>query len=332
MNIKTVYIEITNQCNFNCLTCYNASGLNNISQELSIEQIDSIVSLFSSYGADRFLFAGGEPTLHSNFDHLLSWIKTRPDLSFGFVTNGSSNSESFIGLLNQAPNITLQISLDGSCEEQNAKTRGIGNFDKAINFVKKIHNPHQKPLLKMVISQNNVCDVEDFYKLALSLDCIPEFAFIYKSGNGKNHWEDKIVSAQDKIKTLKLIEALNHKYQINAYIPRCDSICPLVKETNQMSICVKVNGSIQPCQSLYDANYTLGNALNFDFMETQKNITRICSLAQRRIKTDYGCSKCIIKHICGRGCIAEAVHLTNDPLSNDENCNYRKLQYLKQYI
>ena len=27
MNIKTVYIEITNRCNLNCRTCYDRSGL-----------------------------------------------------------------------------------------------------------------------------------------------------------------------------------------------------------------------------------------------------------------------------------------------------------------
>ena len=34
MKVKTVYVEITNQCNLNCRTCYNRSGLNRERREL----------------------------------------------------------------------------------------------------------------------------------------------------------------------------------------------------------------------------------------------------------------------------------------------------------
>ncbi|MBO5968541.1 MAG: radical SAM protein [Clostridia bacterium] len=328
MNIKTVYIEITNRCNLNCRTCYNRSGLNKKTQELSINQIEHIISLFSTYGAKRFLFSGGEPSLHSDFDRLLELIRTHPELSFGFVTNGTSQNPTFIQLLNHASNITLQISLDGSCEEKNQQTRGIGHFDQAVEFVKSIHNPTLRPLLKMVISQNNLTDVKDFYRLAISLRCIPEFAFIYRSGNGEENWENKKVSAQDKIKILRQIDSLNQQYQTDAYLPRCTSTCPFVKGTDQLSVCIKVDGSIQPCQSLYSTDYTLANALHFDPNKMDKNLARICSLARERTSIDFGCERCMLHAVCGRGCMAEAVHLTGDPLGNDDSCLYRKLQFL----
>ncbi len=328
MKVKTVYIEITNRCNLNCHTCYNRSGLNRKTEELSVAQIKSIVDTFSGYGANRFLFSGGEPSLHSEFDSLIEWIGTRPDLSFGFVTNGSSRNSAFIDLLNRSPNITLQISLDGSCEEQNAKTRGAGHFDAAVEFAKSISNPTQRPLLKMVISQNNLFDVENFYRLAISIDCVPEFAFIYKSGNAVEDWESKKVSAQDKLKILNKIKALNTEYNTDAFLPRCTSACPFAKKDMQMSVCIKVNGSIQPCQALYSSDYTLGNILYFDPIEVSKKLDVLCSIARQRTTTDFGCSKCMINPICKRGCMAEAVNLTGDPLGNDEACLYRKLQFL----
>lgn len=269
MTVKTVYIEITNRCNFNCRTCYNRSGLNRETLEISAAKIQDIISLFSSYGAKRFLFSGGEPTLHSEFDRILELIENRSDLSFGIVTNGSCLNSKLIELLNRARNITLQISLDGSCEEQNSKTRGAGHFDMAVKFVKMIRNPALRPLLKMVISQGNIDDVENFYRLAARLGCIPEYAFIYRSGNAKDLWERKAVSSQDKLKILKLIDRLNEEYGISAFLPICTSSCPFIKGADAMSIAIKTDGSIQPCQSLYSSEYTLANLSHFDASELE---------------------------------------------------------------
>lgn len=329
MNVKTVYIEITNQCNFNCRTCYNRSGLNRKTEELSIKQIEDIIKFFSAYGAIRFLFSGGEPTLHSQIDSLIKLVDTYPQYSFGFVTNGSSQNEKIIDMLNRKTNLTLQISLDGSCEERNALTRGSGHFDTTIEFIKKINNSSLRPLLKMVVSRSNIDDIENFYRLAVSLNCIPEFDFIYKSGNGEEDWEKKRVSAQDKLKTLKLIDKLNSQHHINAHLPKCTTKCPFSKGAENMSICIKVDGSIQPCQSLYSSDYTLGNVFFSNENQILQNLSRIVHIAQKRTTEDYGCSKCILRDICGKGCMAEAVHISGDPLGAvDESCLYRKLQFL----
>ena len=328
MNIKTVYIEITNRCNLNCRTCYNRSGLNRHTEEISVEQLEQIIETTSRYGANRFLFSGGEPSLHSRFHEVLNLIDRYPQYSFGFVTNGTNQDPSWIDFLNSHDNLTLQISLDGSCEERNGLTRGAGNFEKTFSFAQKIQNPKLKPLLKMVISQNNLDDVEPFYRLALSVGFIPEFAFIYKSGNGSDEWENKALSAQQKIKILKLIDKLNHLHRVEAYLPKCTSTCPFASSAEKMSVCIKVDGSLQPCQSLYASEFTLGNIFNFDEKYAFRKLEQLTDIARRRTTLDFGCQKCMLNSVCGRGCMAEAFLLTADPLGCDDGCMYRKLQFL----
>lgn len=223
----------------------------------------------------------------------------------------------------------MQVSLDGSNEEQNSKTRGIGNFKKAISFIKQIHTSAVQPLLKMVISQNNYDDIESFYKLALSVGFIPEFAFIYKFGNGSDNWENKGLSAQQKLKALKLIDKLNHEYNATAFLPLCTTKCPFVDSFENLSLCIKVDGSIQPCQSLYDSAYSLGNIFRFKENNILKRLNYISSLAQKHFSTDYNCDKCLLKEGCGKGCMAMAVNLHDDPLSDDGDCQFRKLQFLE---
>ncbi len=328
MRVKTVYIEIINRCNFNCQTCYNRSGLNHKTVDISAEQLEQTISIFTELGASRFWLSGGEPTLHPELGEIINIIKSHPELDFGIVTNGSSRNSHLIDALNNSKNLSLQISLDGPDEEQNALTRGVGHFSTTVEFAKTIHNPYRKPLLKMVISKNNLSCVEDFYRLALNLGCIPEFAFIFKSGNGSEQWDDKAVTAKEKLEVLKLIDRLNAENGVKAFLPLCTSKCPLMKSDVELSLCVKFDGSVQPCQALYSSEYTLGNIFDFNEIAFQEKLNAIQNIATTRMNTDFDCNKCLLRNECGRGCMAEADHLTGDPLKSDGDCDFRKLQFI----
>lgn len=332
MNVKTVYVEITNSCNLNCATCYNRSGLNKTRDELSFEQIEDIINLFLPFGLKRFLLSGGEPTLHSEFEKFLDLTSKYPQITLGIVTNGTNHNKKLLRFLNTKKNFKLQISLDGSCEEINSKIRGAGNFEKTIAFAKQIRTPTFPPLLKMVISQSNYTDVENFCELALSLGFKPELAFIYKSGNGCEGWKYKELSSMQKLKVLKLAEHLNKEKQADIFLPVCTTKCPLGEELNELSLCIKTDGSIQPCQSLYDEKYTVGNALAFDKESFLQNLNCISDIAKQRYEQDYSCKRCMLNNICGRGCMAEAVNLYGDPLANDGSCEYRKQQFVNMHL
>lgn len=332
MTIKTAYLEITNLCNLNCRTCYNRSGLNRERKELSLAQIEQILLTLLPFGLQRFLLSGGEPSLHSEFDEILELPRRYPAVSFGIVTNGNHHHRKLIDTVNECDNFTLQISLDGSCEEVNRLTRGEGHFDKAVAFARCIHKTAPKPLLKMVVSKRNLHDVEAFCELALSLGFVPELAFIYKSGNGADDWDETCVTAQQKIQVLKLAERINAKKNTSIFLPQCTIRCPLTSGLQQLSLCIKVDGSIQPCQSIYSDRYTVGNALSFDAAEFERRMSAIADTAGRRLACDYGCGACMLNAYCGRGCMAEAINLSDDPLADDGACEWRKLQFIHQHL
>lgn len=328
MNIKSIYLEITNQCNLNCGTCYNRSGHNSQRSELSARQIEQIITLFMPYGLQRVLFSGGEPTLHTELPEILNLIDRYPELSFAITTNGINAPQKLIDYFNTRENFTVQISLDGSNEVQNAAIRGAGHFERVLSFAKQIHHPNNKPLLKMVVSQRNIADVENFCRLALSIDFTPELAFLYRSGNSMKDWESQRLSSQQKLQILKLVDRINTTWNINIALPLCTDTCPLIQENPALSLSIKADGSIQPCQLLYDSTFTLGNALFFDEHLFKQRLSTLSCLAKKRLHQDYGCAKCLLSSFCGRGCMAEAFQLHGDPLTADDSCNYRKLQFL----
>jgi len=328
MIIKSAYFEITNKCNLNCATCYNRSGLNAECVEISAAQLKNSIDILSKYGLKRVLISGGEPALHSEFIKILDLVNEYPKLSFGIVTNGTLHNQDLIDMLNEKNNFTLQISLDGSTEELNAKTRGAGNFNKTIEFARQINKQDNIPLMKSVLSQNNIDDVENFYRLAVSLNFIPEFAFITRRGNANEIWEELCLSSKQKIKVLKQIDSLNKECGKEAFLPLCTSGCPYASGEKQLNLCIKTDGAIQPCSPLYEPEHTLGNMFDFDEKYFLERILYISELAMKRESLDYHCGKCILKDECKKGCMAFAFILNGDVYANDEECDLRKMQFI----
>lgn len=139
--------------------------------------------------------------------------------------------------------MTLQISLDGSSEETNALTRGRGNFENGVEFARSVSDSPAEKRLKMVVSRGNLADVEKFYRLALSLGFTPEFAFIFRSGNGECEWDEKTLTPLEKLKVMKTVQRLNEESGANAQLPLCSLGCPLSLDDSELSLCVKTDGS-----------------------------------------------------------------------------------------
>lgn len=329
MRIRTAYIEITNQCNFDCATCYNRSGQNHETLELSATQVRRIVArLTDEFGCRRILLAGGEPCLHSQFQEILGLREEFPDVELGVVTNGSIQDECLIERYLQDEKMSIQVSLDGSCEEVNARTRGAGNFKPAQDFIRRLTATGRKPLVKMVISKLNYDDIEAFFRMVVSLCAVPEYAFINCNGNAVEDWNSKSISAQEKLKTLRLIDMLNQELGVEAFLPVCTSGCPLSEPDAEHSVAIKVDGTIQPCQLLYREKYAIGNILS-DTKETiEDGAAGIMELVIQREQTDYGCSRCLLHSGCKKGCMALADYRDGNPLGSDGDCEFRKIQFL----
>ena len=329
MRIRTAYIEITNQCNFDCATCYNRSGQNLETLELSPTQVRGMVARLSEeFGCQRILLAGGEPCLHSQFQEILELRETFPAIELGVVTNGSIQDECLIERYLQDEKVSIQVSLDGSCEEVNARTRGVGNFKPAQDFIRRLTATGRKPLVKMVISRLNYDDVEAFFRMVVSLGAVPEYAFINCNGNAVEEWNSKSISAQEKLKVLRLLDRLNQELGVEAFLPVCTSGCPLSEADAEYSVAIKVDGTIQPCQLLYHTKYAIGNMM-WDTEDTLKDgAERIMQLVIQREHTDYGCSRCLLQSGYKKGCMALADYRDGDPLGSDGDCEFRKIQFL----
>ena len=318
----SAYFEITNLCNLNCMTCYNRSGLNRCRKELSVTQISQIIDRLSTeFECTTFSFAGGEPLLHSELDALLAYTQNHPEFKFSFVTNGTVHNETFFKAIQAHPE-------QYSSEEINVLTRGKGSFDRTLQFIKRLTDFSFRPAIKMVVSQNNLSDIEPFFRLAVSLNCAPVFDFVACNGNASDAWDSMNLTPRQKIQVLKLIDRLNQEFpDFQTELPRNNFTCSLTKATGPVSALIQTNGTIFPCQMLYEEIHACGNILTdtTDFIVSK--VDQLRQLAITRMTQDYNCKRCPMQHGCARGCFASAYYLTGDSLGDDGNCMTRKLEF-----
>lgn len=125
-------LYLTNSCNMRCPHCYMNAG-KAYENELSTEEIFQILDAYKQNGGVDVKLTGGEISLRKD---LFDIVKYGADigLHMELLTNGTLWSRAKIEKI--VPYITVvQISVDGYNEEENAKVRGKGNFQKALNAI-----------------------------------------------------------------------------------------------------------------------------------------------------------------------------------------------------
>jgi radical SAM protein with 4Fe4S-binding SPASM domain len=76
MELKELCLEITNRCVMRCLHCSTASpGREESVDELSLSEIQGIISDFHFLGGEILEISGGEPTLHPHLIDIISFAK-----------------------------------------------------------------------------------------------------------------------------------------------------------------------------------------------------------------------------------------------------------------
>ena len=330
MRIGSAYIEITNRCNLNCSTCYNRSGLNVETCELSAESIKGITERLHLYECHTFTFSGGEPFLHSEIDKLLSFVSASQEDQFSFVTNGTLITKYHINQMASFRNIWIQVSLDGANEESNAYIRGAGSFDKALSSIQGIVEAGIPCTAKMVITHANIGDIERYYRLIEGCGAIPTFGFVVQQGNSRLGWDQKGLTVEEKIAAIDTIRRLNDETGLAVELLGCAYSCPLINSEEIMHILVKSNGAIQPCQSLYDDAYCIGSVAQFSEKEIEEGMTKLAELVEKRKGRDFGCERCFLQESCDHGCPAMAMQQSGSILGDDGDCMMRKANRLKE--
>ncbi|GKT18598.1 hypothetical protein ADUPG1_004266, partial [Aduncisulcus paluster] len=84
--------NITRKCNFKCKHCYSDAALKTGADELSFEEIKSIIDEMKKLNVPVILLSGGEPLMHEHIFEIIDYIRTS-GIRVSLSTNGSLITE-----------------------------------------------------------------------------------------------------------------------------------------------------------------------------------------------------------------------------------------------
>ena len=123
-----ILMDPTSACNLHCTGCWAAEYGNKLN--LTLEEMDSVVTQGKELGVYFYMFTGGEPLVRKA--DLIKLCEKHNDCAFLSFTNGTLVDEAFCEELKRVGNLYLAISLEGFSEVNDLR-RGNGVFGKVMH-------------------------------------------------------------------------------------------------------------------------------------------------------------------------------------------------------
>ena len=303
--------ELTRRCNLRCPYCY--VGFDREippEEELSREDICSLLDQVTAAGCLFLTFTGGEPLSREDFSSIYSYA-VKKGLKVVIFTNGTLIDRVAIATLREWPPFYLEITMPGISEEVYERVTGVkgsyNRFRRALELLQKYSIPFR---LKSVIGTFNCRELPEMRRFAQSLPVEYRFdTHICPQLNGDREplryrlspgevvrldredetkwedWTDFACRQEGKGGTGLLYQCGGGLYSFH------------ISSTGQLGICV------------LDTNYRY-DLRRGDFKTGWEKF--LAGARREKIKTETKCRECELQAICGN-CPAHAKLETGSP-------------------
>jgi len=322
VELRSVYLKLTDQCNLRCNYCYAESGKS--SEILKIETLRRILKEVGEITKSaEIVLSGGEPLLHA---HALDFAEEVVDAGHDaqLLTNGTLITTDEIARRISKTIKLVKISVDGSNSAVHSLTRGTGNFGQVTKAVDLLIKHGANVQVAMTVTQKNVHDLAQMsarYGSRLALQPL----FKAGRGKGKSDWSitgDEYYHAMDKIDNIAPMG--NVAAVLESLRGRGVKKCALADR----EISISETGDVYPCQLLHAPQFLSGNIYNSTISNIYFSSPVLLKLRNLNVDTIKECSTCSIRLICAGGCRARDFYESGSLETVGEFCQYEKLAFI----
>ena len=339
-SLEGLTIEITKECNLNCVHCYLSAGTP-LENELSLRELKRLLESASELGARFISISGGEPLLRPDCLEILEY-STSLGLQTTVGTNGTIINSQLAKSLSKIP-ITIQVSLDGATRDVNEAIRGKRSYDAVIEGLNNLIacGIQDRIILSFTPMRPNIKEAPALIDLALEME-IPAIQFntLFPAGNAREHWEELNPPELDKLWLWDLIRRKSEELrERQVLINECLSINIDELRVSQIAcgigkyLRIDPQGNIYPCQGfIKDSEFCLGNLRMHTLEEVVHGgkLEKIWKSNLKRPSMIENCRTCSWRGLCGSGCMASAYEI-NRTIWSPDSCRVRKQWIKKQF-
>ena len=333
-----LYIEITDKCNLLCKHCYNNSCIKKENAYLSKTDFKTILEHASHCGINSIAISGGEPLLNPDLLDILR-LTAKKGFLCRIITNGTLVDYSLLHMI--PPNISFQISLDGSSAETHELLTNVsGSFIATCAAIDKLNEVGTPFSIKTIISPYNCSDLHNLVDFAIVHKAKGiSFSFLQPIGRALNN-QDLFLQSPALVQLyLDTLLPLFEEYRGFVSGPKIQNTrCPLLcaNDTDEKKFVVSpridVYGNVYPCAMFVSKRFSLGNILqdSFDAIFSSKRFSELVQYMYLREKYVGDCLNCFVSSKCGRGCPASS--LETDVINPNFYCKMVKWKMMSDAI
>lgn len=255
--INSACIDITYDCNFRCLHCFNSSGEQGIKREyMTDEEILKTAENIMDMEPESICLCGGETMLRKDIIFKVLDLKNEKKLnniSINCVSNGFLINEDIVKVLKEKNMGFVQISLDGATKEKHEWLRNMhGSYDKAINAIKLLVKYNIPVGVAFTPTKRNIDEIGQAIDLAKNLGVfIFRIQPIMSLGRAKKYLTDYLPDLKDYMKIKYVVEQKQRQYKDKNFIEWGDPIDHLhIGNYLDTVICIGAYGDIIPSEYL----------------------------------------------------------------------------------
>ncbi|HHT9126970.1 MAG TPA: radical SAM protein [Candidatus Brocadiia bacterium] len=217
----TANIAITHKCQCRCIHCSADPFVDPTREELTTEEIKTVVDGALELGASLIIYVGGEPLLRDDLPELIEHVDKSKAIAMIF-TNGLLLTDANVKRLAKAGLATLNISIDSSEPELHNKFRAVpGCYQKAFDGAARAREAGILTGISTYASRESlrsgqvekllqIAQREGFHEVTI-FDCIPSGRYLKDTS--------KILSPDDRRQLIALSKKyyeMDHPMGVNA--------------------------------------------------------------------------------------------------------------------
>lgn len=328
-------IKVTRKCNLACQHCYvDTERGKTYKDELSLDEIQSIIDQLHQMGCMSLYINGGEPLLHPDIIKIYEYAQSK-GFEISLSTNGLNVSEELLMLLRQFEPRLFQVSIDGLEKKHDMIRNTPNSFRNAIQTLKSamrlFNDIPTTIIMATTLMRDNKNEINNLYDLATEIG-VDTYALIPLIPTGKA-CPSIDITAKEKMEVID--DLTNHFLNSPKSTELSLILSPgLIPEkirhrkygegylcTFPNMIGIDSNGNVAPCDGLLGVSeMNLGNSRSetIENLWNKKTINKIKNISSKELKGV--CSICKFLDKCRGGCRAFAYMQTGDYYSPDPLC------------
>ena len=331
--VESVFVEITNKCNYQCAYCYNKSSPES-SQHIDLSEFKTVLSHLLPWGLKSVTLSGGEPFLYPFLEEIVEYALVI-GLHVHIITNGSM-MDTFWAQKVAKNDISIQLTMDAADKYCNSFTRGeraYDDTDRCIDYLSKV-GALDKVTLRCNLGKHNRDQIEPMMQYCNKKRITSiQYALILPNGRGETFACIDKITEPHTIKDIKReIYTKEKEYKIYASTLDFNTnlFCPLCMD-REVSWHFYMNcfGEMFPCQALLDKRYLIASECSEIEDDIVVRCQKIINYAMKESRELLQCKSCTYSHLCKGGCLADTERWGTDAcISRKQVCR----EYVKEKL